>query len=94
LNIPANRWWSNELTKFKVISLTRLQKEQLTELACIYSITSEIKATGFIIQYYPWDEQYSWTLDNMGPFVIPGKKFKIEPDKDKVILYKKVLERF
>jgi len=94
LNIPANRWWSREQGSFQIMSLSKLQKEQLTGIACIDSITSEIKATGFTIQYYPWNEQYSWTLDNMGPFVIPGKKIKIKPDKDKLILYKKVLERF
>jgi signal peptidase I len=93
-DIPAYGWWSMEQGNFRVISLTRLQKEQLTGLACIDSITSEIKATRFTTQYYPWDEQYSWTLDNMGPFVIPGKKIRIKPDKDKIILYNKVLERF
>jgi len=94
LNIPANRWWSREQGSFQVMSLSRLQKEQLTGIACIDSITSRIKATGFTTQYYPWNERYSWTLDNMGPFVTPGKKIIIKPDKDKLILYKKVLERF
>jgi len=94
LNIPAFRLWSREQGIFQVLSLSGLQKEQLTGIACIDSIATEIKATGFTTQYYPWHERYSWTLDNMGPFVIPGKKFKLKPDKDKLILYTKVLERF
>jgi len=94
LNIPVYGWWSREQGNFRAISLTNRQKEKLTGIASIDSITSGIKATDFTTQYYPWDERYSWTLDNMGPFVIPGKELKIKPDENNVILYKKVLEKF
>ena len=30
----------------------------------------------------------------MGPFIIPGKELTIKPDKNNVILYKKVLKKF
>jgi len=94
LNIPAYGWWSREQGSFTEIILTNRQKEQLTGIACIDSITTGIKATGFTTQYYPWHEHYSWTLDNIGPFVIPGRELKIKPDENNVILYRKVLEKF
>jgi len=62
LDIPAYRLWAREQGSFRVMSLSGLQKEQLTGIACIDSITSEFKATGFTTQYYPWNQQYSWTL--------------------------------
>ena len=94
LNIPAYGWWSREHGNFRDISLTNRQKEQITGIVCIDSITSGVKTTGFTTKYYSWHERYSWTLGNMGPFVIPGKEFKIKPDENNVILYKKVLEKF
>jgi len=64
-------------------------------MSCIDSITSGIKATDYsTTQYYPCHEDYSWTLDNMGPFIIPGKELTIKPDENNVILYKKILEKF
>jgi len=93
-DIPAYGWWSMEQGNFRVINLSDRQKEQLSRITSVDSITSEIKATGFTTQYYPWNQQYSWTLDNMGPFVIPGKELKIKPNENNIILYKKVLERF
>ncbi len=75
LNIPNYGWWTGEQGSFRAISLTGRQKDQLSGIACIDSITSGNKATGFTTKYYPWHEDYSWTLNNMGPFVIPGKEF-------------------
>ena len=94
LNIPAYGWWSREQGSFTEIILTNRQKEQLTGIACIDSITSGIKTTDFTTKYYPWHERYLWTLFNMGPFLIPGKELKIMPDENNVILYRKVLEKF
>ena len=94
LDIPSYGLWTREQSSFKVISLSNRQKEQLSGITCIDSITLNIKATDFTTQYYPWHEDYSWTLDNMGPFVIPGKKLTIKPDKNNIILYKKILEKF
>ena len=94
LNIPAYGWWSREQGNFRDISLTNRQKEQLTGIVCIDSITSGVKTTDFTTNYYPWNEDRSWTLDNMGPFIIPGRELKIKPDEDNIILYKKVLEKF
>ena len=94
LNIPAYGWWSGEQGNTMEIILTNRLKKQLYGIKCIDSITSSINEHGFASNYYPWNERYSWTLDNMGPFIIPGKEFKIKPDKDKLILYKKILERF
>jgi len=95
LDIPVYGWWSGEQGSFTEIILTNRQKEQLSGIACIDSITLNIKATDYsTTQYYPWHERYSWTLNNMGPFGIPGKELKIKPDKNNSILYKKVLERF
>jgi len=94
LDIPAYGLWTREKGNFKVISLSERQKEQLTKESCIDSISSHISEPGFTSNYYPWNERYSWTLDNMGPFIIPGKKLQIKPDENNVILYKKVLEKF
>jgi signal peptidase I len=94
LNIPPYGWWLGEQGSFREINLSSRQKEQLSGIACIDSITSGIKTTNFTSNYYPWNECYSWTLDNMGPFIIPGKEIKIKPDENNVILYKKVLEKF
>ena len=95
LNIPNYGLWTREQGSFKVISLTNRQKEQLTGMACIDSITLNIKATDYLTtQYYPWHERYSWTPDNMGPFVIPDKELKVKPDENNIILYRKVLEKF
>ena len=87
-------WWTAKQDSFRAMTLTTVEKEQLSGIACIDSITSGIKATGFTTQYYPWHECYTWTLNNMGPFIIPGKELKIKPDENNVILYKKVLEKF
>jgi signal peptidase I len=94
LNIPNYGLWTREKGSFRVISLSERQKEQLTGIACIDSITSRNKTIDFTTQYYPWHDGYTWTLDNMGPFIIPGKEFKIKPDKNNIILYKKILEKF
>jgi len=94
LNIPNYGWWTSEQGSFRAISLSSRQKEELAGIACIDSVTSGVKTTDITTKYYPWHERYSWTLDNMGPFIIPGKGDKIKPDMDNVILYKKVLERF
>ena len=94
LNIPAYGWWSREQGNFRELNLMRRQKEQLTGIACIDSITSRNKTIDFTTQYYSWHEDYSWTLDNMGPFMIPGKELTIKPDENNVILYKNVLEKF
>ena len=95
LNIPNYGLWTREKGSFMVISLSERQKEQLTGIACIDSITLNIKATDYsTTQYYPWNERYSWTLNNMGPFVIPGKELEIKPVENNVILYKKILEKF
>ena len=94
LNIPNYGWWSREQDSFKVISLSDRQKEKLAGIVCIDSITSNIITTDFTTQYYPWHDRYTWTLDNLGPFVVPGKELKIKPDENNVILYKKVLEKF
>jgi len=77
-NIPNYGLWTREKGSFRVISLSERQKEQLTGIACIDSITLNIKATDYsTTQYYPWNERYSWTLINMGAFIIPGKKLGI-----------------
>ncbi len=94
LNIPAYIWWSGVQGSFIDISLSSRQKEQLTGIACIDSITSRNKTIDFTTQYYPWHDGYTWTLDNMGPFVIPGKEFKTKSDENNIILYEKVLEKF
>ena len=69
LNIPVYDWWTAEQDSFREIKLTSRQKEQLSGIACIDSITSGIKATDFTTNYYPWNERYLWTLNNMGPFI-------------------------
>ncbi len=94
LNIPVYDWWTTKQDCFREIKLTRRQKKQLSGLAGIDSLTSGIKTDDFTTQYYPWHERYSWTLDNMGPFIIPGKELKIMPDENDVILYKKILKMF
>jgi len=94
LNIPAYGWWSMEQGSFREITLTSRQKEQLSGMACIDSITSGVKTTTITTKYYPWHEHYSWTLDNMGPFIIPGKELTIKPYAKNIIFYKKVLEKF
>lgn len=94
LNIPAYGWWTAEQGSFREIILSSWQKEQLAGIACIDSITLNIKTTDFTMRYYPWHDGYTWTPDNIGPFIIPGKEFIIKPDENNVILYKKVLEKF
>jgi len=95
MNIPAYGWWTLGQCSFTETNLSSRQKEQLTGMSCIDSITSGIKATDYsTTQYYPWHEDYSWTLNNMGPFIIPGKVLKIKPDESNVVLYKKVLKKF
>ena len=94
MNIPAYGWWTAGQGSFTEINLSSRRKEELSGIACIDSITSGIKATDYKTKYYPWHEHYSWTLNNMGPFIIPGKELKIKPDENNVILYKKILEKF
>ena len=94
LNIPVYDWWTREQADFTEIILTIRQKEQLSGIACIDSIISRIKEPVFTSNYYLWREDYSLILNNMGPFIIPGKEFKIKSNEDNIILYKKVLEKF
>ena len=94
LNIPNYGWWAAEQGSFRDINLTSQQKEKLAGLECIDSITSGIKTIDFTTQHYPWHERYTWTIDNMGPFVMPGKELKIMLNEKNVILYKKVLDKF
>ena len=94
LNIPAYGWWSREQGSFREINLSSHQKEQLSGITCVDSITSRTKAPGFTSNYYPWHEDYSLILNNKGLFVIPGKEFKIKPVENNIILYRKVLRKF
>lgn len=95
LDIPSYGLWTREKGRFRVISLSERQKKQLAGITCIDSITLNIKANDYsTTQYYPWNENYSWTLNDMGPFVIPGKELTIKANKTNIILYKKILEKY
>lgn len=95
LDIPSYGWWTIEKGSFRAISLSERQKEQLAVKVCIDSITSGFKANDYsTTQYYPWHESYSWTINNMGPFVVPGKELTIKPNETNIILYKKILEKY
>ena len=94
LNIPVYEWFTKKDSSFRVINLTSNQKKKISGITCIDSITCFIKFTEYLTNYYLWHDPYLWTPVDMGPFIIPGKECKIKPDKDNIILYKKVLERF
>lgn len=62
----------------------------LQEKGCVDSVTYLANNN----RGYPWNDEIDWTIDNLGPFIIPAKGTTITINARNICLYRKVLEKF
>ena len=70
-------------------NLSKLDIGQLLDVKCIDSLTLEINT--FHDEYKTFSNQSHWTLNNMGPFVVPKKGMKIDLNQKSYQLYKEII---
>lgn len=76
--------------KFGKANLSKFEFEQLKKMNCIDSITIQIDT--FNINKKLFCNLFKkWTLDNMGPFVVPKKGMKIDLNQETYSLYRDVI---
>ncbi len=76
--------------KFGEANLSKFELEQLKKMNCIDSITIQIDTFNINKKLF-CNLLNKWTLDNMGPFVIPRKGMKIDLNPETFLLYQSVI---
>ncbi|MEN7549825.1 signal peptidase I [Rapidithrix thailandica] len=94
LAIPYFGYRSRKEKNTVSLTLTTAQKRQLARAACVDTITREVAPADTVAKTYPWNKQFLWSPDNLGPLIIPQKDMKIPLNPSTFALYKKALDYF
>lgn len=76
--------------KFGIANLSKFELEQLKKKNCIDSITIQVDTFNVNKKLF-CNLSKKWTLDNMGPFVVPKKGMKIDLNPKTYSLYQGVI---
>lgn len=80
------------MTLDRIQNLSRLEAENLIHKTVIDSVSPVIAETDTLKRVFPWEENYPWTIDNFGPFIIPCKGMTIPLTKENYILYQDMFD--
>lgn len=76
------------------VLLSGKEKDHIEKSKSIDSIRVKVLNPGEGYKPFPYDERYSWSIDNFGPVVIPAKGMKIILDAENFLLYKDILRDY
>ena len=87
-----------ESDKF-VVTLTDKAAEKMKQFSQVISVEKRVQPKGY---QHPWskypifpnDSQYDWTVDNLGPFLIPKAGAKVELNTKTLPLYRRIIKNY
>jgi len=74
------------------LSLSRLQRKQLSGQNCVDSFYISIEDSDSIQWVYPKNTLFEWTTDNFGPLVIPRKGLTINLTHFSYLIYQRTID--
>jgi signal peptidase I len=82
-----------------IITLTDETAKKMKQFSQVISVEKRIQPKGY---QHPWskdpifpnDPQYDWTVDNLGPFLIPKAGANVELDTKTLPLYRRIIKNY
>ena len=73
--------------------------EKIKQLSQVISVEKRIQPKGYSVPWsvdpiFPNDSQYDWTVDNLGPFVIPAAGATVELTTKTLPLYRRIIKNY
>ena len=76
-----------------IVNITKSEKLLIGKSHFIDSIVPVIYITDSITQIIPYNDNFTWTIDNLGPILIPKKDLEINMNDKNYIIYQDVINK-
>ncbi len=93
LGVRATVYPDNKVVGALKATLSNAEKDKLKTLTGVKALTRVLDTFDVKKKLFAMPENAQWTLDNIGPFIVPKKGMKIYLNKINYELYKKVLRK-
>ncbi len=82
-----------------IVTMTDGAVEKIKQLSQVISVEKRIQPKGYSVPWsvdpiFPNDSQYDWTVDNLGPFVIPAAGATVELTTKTLPLYRRIIKNY